>query len=145
MNAPKWTEEALRWLKFAMEDLRQAEILVRSEEAPPRYACWFAQQAAEKALKAALVLEGISFPFRHNLNALRDLLPAGWRVKDQYPDLSQLTVWAVEARYPGDWPEATREDADCAVLEARGVLESVVGDFRSRGVEVRGWEGEPWP
>lgn len=141
MNGPKWTEEALRWLKFALEDLRQAEILVKSQEALPRHACWFAQQAAEKALKAALVLEGISFPFRHNLNALRDLLPAGWRVKDQYPDLSQLTVWAVEARYPGDWPEATREDAGRAVLEARGVLESVVEDFRGRGVEVKGLGG----
>ena len=137
MNARKWTEEALRWLKFAMEDLRQAEILVKSEEATPRHACWLAQQAAEKALKAALVLEGISFPFRHNLNALRDLLPAGWGVKVHYPDLSQLTVWAIEACYPGDWPEATREDADRAVLEARGVLDSVVEDFRSRGVEVK--------
>ncbi|MDR7415268.1 MAG: HEPN domain-containing protein [Armatimonadota bacterium] len=101
MNAAKWTEEALRWLKFAMEDLRQAETL-----------------------------------FRHNLNALRDLLPAGWRVKDQYPDLSELTVWAIEARYPGDWPEATREDANRAVLEARGVLDSIIVDFRSRGVEI---------
>jgi len=141
MNAPKWTEEALHWLKFAMEDLRQAEILVKSEQAPPRHACWFAQQATEKALKAALILEGISFPFRHNLNALRDLLPAGWRVKDQYPDLSELTVWAVEACYPGDWPEATREDADRAVRDARGVLESVVEGFRSRGVAVHGLGG----
>jgi HEPN domain-containing protein len=37
--------------------------------------CWFAQQAAEKALEAALVLEGIKFPLRHDLDALRNLLP----------------------------------------------------------------------
>lgn len=134
MNAPKWTEEALRWMKFAKEDLRQAEALMRSGEVIPRHVCWFAQQAAEKALKAALVLEGIEFPFRHNLNALRDLLPAGWRVKEQYPDLSELTTWAIEARYPGDWPEATRAEAERAVADAKGVVCSVMEDFRARGV-----------
>lgn len=53
-------------------------------------------------------------------------------MKEEYPDLADLTVWAVEARYPGDWPEATREDA-------RGVVRSVLEDFRSRGLEVPGW------
>ena len=24
-----------------------------------------------------------------------------------YPDLAELTEWAVETRYPGEWPEAT--------------------------------------
>ena len=30
---------------------------------------WHSQQAAERALKAALVLEGSDFPFTHDLNA----------------------------------------------------------------------------
>jgi hypothetical protein len=42
-------------------------------------------------------------PFWHNRDALRNLLPSGWSVKQEYPDLAELTVWAVEARYPGDW------------------------------------------
>jgi hypothetical protein len=46
-------------------------------------------------------------PFWHNLDALRNLLPPGWSVKQEHPDLAELTAWAVEARYPGDWPEAT--------------------------------------
>ena len=36
-------------------------------------------------------------PFWHNRDALRNLPPSG------YPDLAELTVWAVEARYLGDW------------------------------------------
>ncbi|MDR7489356.1 MAG: HEPN domain-containing protein [Armatimonadota bacterium] len=64
----------------------------------PRHVCWLAQQAAEKALKAALILEGVDFPFRHDLDALRNLLPEGWSVKDEHPDLTELTEWAVEAR-----------------------------------------------
>ncbi|MCY4615587.1 MAG: HEPN domain-containing protein [Chloroflexi bacterium] len=40
-------------------------------------ACFHSQQAAEKALKAALVLEGIEFPYVHDLTRLRNLLPRG--------------------------------------------------------------------
>ncbi len=63
MSAPESAEEAQRWLTFAQQDLLEAEALMTREEAIPRHACWFAQQAAEKALKAALVLEDIEFPF----------------------------------------------------------------------------------
>jgi HEPN domain-containing protein len=91
-----------------------------------------AQQAAEKALKGALVAEGINFPFRHDLDALRSLLPQGWRVKTEHPDLAELTEWAVEARYPGDWPEATVDDAKRAVAQARAVVESVRADLMAR-------------
>ena len=42
----------------------------------------------------------IEFPFTHDLDRLRDLLPEGWRVKTEFPDLAELTIWAVEARYP---------------------------------------------
>ena len=137
MRAPdEARQEALRWLRFAQEDLAEAERLLALEDATPRHICWFAQQAAEKALKAALVLEDAEVPFWHNLNALRNLLPEGWAVKAEYPDLAELTVWAVEARYPGDWPEATRDDARRAAAQARGVFECVVRDFARRGVAV---------
>jgi HEPN domain-containing protein len=80
--------------------------------------CWLAQQAAEKALKGALASQAIPFPFRHDLDALRNLLPDGWEVKRQHPDLAELTEWAVEARYPGDWPDATVEAARRAAVQA---------------------------
>lgn len=107
MRSPEVIAEALRWLRFAREDLLAADSLMAGGTFIPRHVCWLAQQVAEKALKAALVLEGVDFPFRHDLDALRDLLPEGWTVKQQHPDLAELTEWAVEARYPGDWPEPT--------------------------------------
>jgi HEPN domain-containing protein len=138
MSGPE-TTEALRWLRFAEEDLAEAERLLALGDATPRHVCWFAQQGAEKALKAALVLEGIEFPLRHDLDALRNLLPAGWAVKEQHADLAELTEWAVEARYPGDWPEATLQEARRAVEQARSVLGCIVEDFARRGVQaVRG-------
>jgi HEPN domain-containing protein len=53
MNGPELQSEARRWLRFAQEDLREAERLLASPDSVPRHLCWFAQQAAEKSLKAA--------------------------------------------------------------------------------------------
>ena len=105
MNDPETVNEARRWLRFAREDLDVAQRLLATDETPSRHVCFLSQQSAEKALKAALVLEGTDFPYRHDLDALRNLLPDTWSVRRKHPDLAQLTEWAVEARYPGDWQE----------------------------------------
>lgn len=111
MNYPELVvREAYRWLRFSAEDLNVAHRLLTGDPSVPRHVCWLAQQSAEKALKAALVLEGIEFPYSHDLDALRNLLPDGWSIREDLPDLAELTEWAVEARYPGDWPEATQEE-----------------------------------
>ena len=86
MNDSEFVDEARHWLRFATEDLDVAQRLLTVDEAPPRHACALAQQAAEKALKAALVLEGIDFPFRHDLDALRNLLPDTWSVRRTHTD-----------------------------------------------------------
>lgn len=76
-----------------------------------------------------LVLLQIEFPFTHDLDRLRDLLPDGWRVKRDYPDLADLSIWAVEARYPADMPEVLAADAYRAVHVAEGILFSIEGDM----------------
>ena len=58
MNDPDpVVHEALRWLRFSEEDLDVALRLITGPPSAPRHACWLSQQAAEKALKAALVLD----------------------------------------------------------------------------------------
>ena len=134
MNDPDpVVHEALRWLRFSEEDLDVALRLLSGSPSAPRHACWLSQQAAEKALKAALVLDEVEFPFTHDLDALRNLLPGSWSVRDTLPDLAELTEWAVETRYPGDWPEHTDADATRAVSQGRSVHDSVPAEFRRRG------------
>lgn len=117
--------EVRRWLRYAREDLAAAETMLGRDGAYPRHVCWLAQQSAEKSLKAGLIYCDIEFPYTHDLDRLRNLLPEGWQVKAQCPDLAELTEWAVEARYPGDIPDALETDARIAVQQARRVLESV--------------------
>jgi HEPN domain-containing protein len=102
----------------------------------PRHICWLAQQAAEKAIKAMLVFLALDFPRRHDLDALRNLIPDDWQVKTEHPDLATLTEWAVEARYPGDWPDATEADARAAVEQARAVWESIQAGFLRHGFKI---------
>lgn len=47
-----WKQEALRWLKDAIEDFNVAKDLLRSNHHSA--SCFHSQQAAEKAVKAAL-------------------------------------------------------------------------------------------
>ena len=126
--------DALRWLAYSTEDLDVARVLLASSPLVPRHVRWLAQQSAEKVLKAALVLEGVVFPFPYDLDALRNRLPENWPIHTAHADLAELTQWAVETRYPGDWPEVTGEDATRAESEAAALNDSVVAEFERRGL-----------
>jgi HEPN domain-containing protein len=81
MTEAERSAEVRRWLRYAREDLRAAQELAKNPELAPRHVCWLAQQCAEKALKAVLVFLDIDFPHRHDLDALRNLIPDGWQIK----------------------------------------------------------------
>lgn len=119
--------EAERWLDYARSDLAAARTLVVSPDHYPRQVCFLAQQATEKALKAALIAEAIDFPFTHDLDRLRNLLPDKWAVKKAFPDLAEVTIWAVEVRYPADMPEVFGERRQARVIS------SWCGDSPCRG------------
>lgn len=117
------------WWRYAVEDLAQADLLHADEHGSPRWVCTLSQQAAEKALKAALVFLGTDFPRTHDLVRLKLLLPADWTVVTGDVDLTSLRRWAVRSRYPADWPEPTVSDADEASRIAHTAVELVRHDL----------------
>lgn len=132
MNAQGEESESAQWLRFAREDLAAAEHLNRSE-APPRAICLLSQQAAEKAIKAAIIAARIRAPRSHDLGHLNGLLLDSLSLDTPGHELDELTQWAVAARYPGDWEEPTSDDAAGALRIARGVVE---GATKSVGREA---------
>jgi len=136
MRDPEVLRVLRRWLRYAEEDLRSAEILLK-QGGVPRISCFHAQQAAEKAIKAIFVFLQVDFPFTHDLNRLRDLLPEGWAVKEDFPDLAGLSEWAVEPRYPVDLREATHEDEQAAIEQARNVYETALKDLEAHGYDQK--------
>ncbi len=128
--------DTARWLRYAREDLITAETLLKQPHVPPRQACWHAQQAAERALKAALIFLQTDFRRTHDLNVLQDLLPDSWQLKTTPSNLADLNRWAVEARYPENMQEATEADASEAVKQAQSVWTSVSTALTEHGFHI---------
>jgi HEPN domain-containing protein len=117
--------EARRWLSYARSDLDAAHTLLEKGEFFPRQICFLAQQAGEKALKTVLVFLEIEFPKIHDLDRIRELIPEGWEVKVKFPQLYDLSIWAVESRYPGHTPAVTEIEARETLRLAEAVFEAV--------------------
>jgi HEPN domain-containing protein len=121
-------EEADRWLSFAREDLRMAELALQAEIF--NQTCFHSQQCVEKALKGALVLGGTAPPRTHRLVDIFALLNLPV-VTDFAMDIRLLDRFYIPTRYPdalpGTLPEGlpNQQDADEALATARQVLEII--------------------
>jgi HEPN domain-containing protein len=124
--------EAWRWMRLARENLNVAELRQRHTEFPERHACFWAQQAAETAIKAVLVAEDVDPPKTHDLPSLAARCRASV-VRDLDSDrLNALAAWAVGARYePIGSDAASFEDAidtaRAALDAAAAAVENTVG------------------
>jgi HEPN domain-containing protein len=82
-------------------DWRSAHLLFEAEAPVPETACYHAQQAVEKILKAFLISRRAAAPRTHNLVALLD---AAVEHEPSTADLKEacslLTPYAVDLRYP---------------------------------------------
>lgn len=122
------------WLKKAESDLAAADLCLEAGRALDA-ACFHAQQAAEKFLKAYLLAQGADFPLTHNLEKLMELAarydPDFARIK---PLGLELTPYAVELRYDSEfWPTeaAAGRALDAALAIREFVLERLPADMKS--------------
>ena len=104
---------ARAWLAKAKSDLATTTLVL---EGPGPYdtACFHAQQATEKTLKAFLAYHGQPIPWTHDLEEIQQLCLQTRPFPDlEGFDLTQLTDYAVAMRYDFDfWPDKpTAEDA----------------------------------
>jgi HEPN domain-containing protein len=116
-----------QWLHKADQDLKASEALLMTDPPFLYPACFHAQQAAEKYLKALLTFREIEFPKTHIVEELLSLLqPAVPDAASGLADAAALTPYGVEIRYPGDQPEPTPKEAHQAVELARLVRDKVL-------------------
>ena len=95
-NDPReWLQRARSNLARAREGINIANIYLED-------LCFDAQQAAEKAVKGALIRLKVSFPYIHDLAQLLTLVEeAGQKVPPAIRKAARLTRYAVVTRYPG--------------------------------------------
>ena len=109
---------ACGWLRKGDSDLADARRTVGSD-GPYDTACFHAQQAVEKYLKALLACHGMPVPRTHDLEELQGLCaPLAPPAALTELDLTQLSGYAVELRYDADfWPGLETAAEAVAVAE----------------------------
>ncbi len=103
---PENRQEAKRWLEIVDEDI---DVAIAAARLSRRGAsAYHVQQAAEKLLKALLVLAGEPFRRTHDLNDLAiRLVPVYPQFIQQAEAVRPLSIWGIAYRYPSleDAPE----------------------------------------
>ena len=128
-------EAAVWWLRLALEDLAAARGLLMAEGVAPRQAAYFAQQAAEKALKATIALEGGEPPLTHDLMFLIAKCPQEAGLRHVDVDLVALSDAQVAARYPDpEDPPYDHDESELLVRDATRLLGAVGDHFNRRGL-----------
>lgn len=119
-----------KWLEFAKEDLKTAEITFQAELY--NQVCFHSQQCAEKALKANLESRGKAIPKIHFLDELLNLCAEADKAFENLKDhCSKLDDYYIPTRYPealpGMLPEGlpNKDDAREALAFAKEIMEFV--------------------
>jgi len=116
-----------QWLAKAERDLSAAKALLGGKKPFYGIVGFHAQQASEKYLKAYLTQHQIEFPKTHDLKELLNLIATkNLKLADLLQDIVILTKYAVEARYPGDFPEPSKVQAEEAVALAEKVKKAIL-------------------
>lgn len=93
-------------LRLARQDQAALEALLRAPGVTLATALFHAQQAVEKALKAAMCMHGVEYRRTHDLEELAgQLAECGCKPNVDEIDLRRLTPYAVEYRYDDEPPQ----------------------------------------
>lgn len=99
-------ESAKEWLSYAKADLGVADYLFQTYYPKPlEIICFHCQQAAEKTVKAIIVLEGSQggLPKKHDLFILLNQIKNMVKIEEKLYDYADiLTPYGVAMRYPNE-------------------------------------------
>ncbi len=118
------TNEAVKlWLMKAGNDLKTGKDEIATAEPVTDTTCFHMQQCVEKCLKAFLVHKGREISRTHNLPLLLQEcieLDSEFEVL-KAENIDELTAYAVDMRYPGDFYMPTLAEAQAAIKMAEKV------------------------
>jgi HEPN domain-containing protein len=99
-----------RWLRSAREDLTYARVAAGAGQHAP--ACFYAQQGAEKAVKAVHFARGARVVIGHSVRALIESLdPPEPALRALLDDARDLDVLYIPTRYPNGLESGTPGEA----------------------------------
>lgn len=116
------------WLKKAKDDELNAASLLRHRDGTPSGVCFLSHQMTEKYLKSFLLAREKRF---HKIHSLDKLLELCMEIDSSFVELKEdaiyLNAFYIPARYPGDYPEFTWEQAEKAFEAAEMIEKFILG------------------
>jgi HEPN domain-containing protein len=131
-------EVALRWLMKAENDLKAVKHLLTFADAPTDVISFHCQQSVEKYLKSYLTLADVRVKRTHDLATILYLCieeDADFKELDT-EEISNLTFYAVEIRYPEEYIELTIGEVEELYETARKVREFVIAKLKENGLRL---------
>ena len=128
------------WVSIAENDLLNVRNNLQAENVPWDTVCFHCQQAAEKYLKAILVVHNVEIPRTHDLEALLNIIEGQIpTLGNQRSALQWLTTYAVAVRYPPELLEDTYgpEEGHRTYTIALTVRDACREYLRSAGVNLQ--------
>lgn len=126
----KVTKYVTSWFTRADEDLETIQLLL-DKGGSSNLACFHAQQAAEKYLKGFLAYHERHIRKIHDLEVLLEECKKIEALFDQLQkDTRFLTGFYIESRYPDDYVEFGREDAQKAFGAATRIKDFALGRLK---------------
>lgn len=116
------SEEYQRWLTEAEAELVVIDVLRTDSRVPARVVCFHAHLAAEKALKAVVILRSVTLQRTHDLARLLQLLPFADAERFERVDLVLLNPWSIAGRYPADIDDPDDAEVDLIAAAARNTV-----------------------
>ena len=125
-------DDPREWLNRARSSLALAKTHL--PEAYLEDLCFQAHQAAEKAIKALLIKQGVVFPYVHDLARLLTILEeAGEPMPETIRNAEELTRYVVMTRYPRPAEPVTEAQYKEAMATAEAVIQWAANRLRELG------------
>ena len=96
--------------------------------------CYQAQQAVEKSLKGFLIYFNVEPEFTHNIRKLLNELEKHTEIPESIKESMDLTNYAVQTRYPGEYDEITKEEYENSIRIAKNCVDWVINKI----IELKG-------
>ncbi|MBN1798577.1 MAG: HEPN domain-containing protein [Spirochaetales bacterium] len=113
-------EDYKEWLKRAKSNLKMAKI-AKDKDIFYEDLCFEAHQCAEKSLKALLIMHNSEIPKTHSFSVLIAKLEKYIKIPREILKVGELTDYAVQTRYPGDYVKIGKQEYKRAVELAEKV------------------------
>ena len=127
--------KVLKWVEYADDDLRMAEIAFAvSSNVPYRTIAFHSQQCAEKYLKAFLVYHSVDFPYTHNISTLIELCMPMVDLNKRLKSAKELSKYAVAVRYPTEYLKISKSEALKTIRSAAKVKKVVMELLKKEGM-----------